>query len=78
MLSLSPHSHGNYFSADRSRFGCGAYLNVCRSGRCVKVAVTDYGPSCFVENDAGGPVLDASPGVGQMGFHLFLLSFTRP
>ncbi len=25
----------------------------------------DYGPSCFVENDAGGPVLDASPAVCQ-------------
>ena len=23
--------------------------------------MTDYGPSCFVENNAGGPVLDASP-----------------
>jgi hypothetical protein len=36
-------------------------LHVCRGSTCVKVAVTDYGPSCFVENDAGGPVLDASP-----------------
>jgi hypothetical protein len=59
------YSHGNYFAADRQRFGCGASLNVCRSGTCVKVAVTDYGPSCFVENDAGGPVLDASPYVCQ-------------
>jgi len=25
--------------------------------------VTDYGPSCFVERDAGGAVLDASPSV---------------
>jgi hypothetical protein len=32
---------------------------------CVKVVVVDYGPSCFVENDAGGPVLDASPSVCQ-------------
>jgi len=36
---------------------------VCRKGKCVKTAVTDYGPSCFVEKDAKGPVLDASPKV---------------
>jgi len=59
------HSHGPYFAADRQRFGCFANLNVCRGGKCVKLAVTDYGPSCFVENDAGGPVLDASPSVCQ-------------
>lgn len=29
------------------------------------MVVIDYGPSCFVENDAGGPVLDASPAVCQ-------------
>ena len=28
-------------------------------------AVVDYGPSCFVEDDAGGPVIDASPAVCQ-------------
>jgi len=59
------HSHGPYFAADRQRFGCFANLNVCRGGKCVKVTVTDYGPSCFVENNAGGPVLDASPSVCQ-------------
>ena len=57
------HSHGDYFAADRQRFGCDTYLNVCRNSKCVKVIVRDYGPSCFVENDAGGPVLDASPAV---------------
>jgi len=59
------HAHGDYFSADRQRFGCGAALNVCRGSKCAKVAVVDYGPSCFVEDDAGGPVLDASPAVCQ-------------
>ncbi|MCL4419283.1 hypothetical protein M1146_04240 [Patescibacteria group bacterium] len=45
--------------------------------------MTDYGPSCFVERDAGGPVLDASPAVchaltGTLLIflhHLFLLLF---
>lgn len=55
------HAYGDYFAADRQRYGCGRHLNVCRGGNCVKLVVTDYGPSCFVENDAGGPVLDASP-----------------
>ena len=57
------HSHGEYFSADRQRYGCGNYINICRNGRCIKAYVVDYGPSCFVENDAGGPVLDASPAI---------------
>ena len=48
-----------------ARFGCGAALNICRGSTCVKVAVVDYGPSCFVEDDAGGPVIDASPAVCQ-------------
>lgn len=38
------HQYGDYFSADRSRFGCGTSLNVCASGTCVKLVVTDYGP----------------------------------
>lgn len=57
------HSHGEYFNADRQRYGCGAYLNICRSGKCVKSYTVDYGPSCYVEDDAGGPVLDASPAI---------------
>jgi len=61
----SCHQYGNYFTADRQRFGCGTTLHVCRAGKCVTARVTDYGPSCFVENDAGGAVLDSSPGVCQ-------------
>jgi len=57
------YQYGNYFSADRQRFGCGTSLYVCRGSKCVHLKVTDYGPSCFVENDAGGAVLDASPDV---------------
>lgn len=59
------HAHGDFFAADRQRFGCGASLNICRGSKCVKAAVVDYGPSCFVEDDAGGPVIDASPAVCQ-------------
>ena len=64
------HKYGEWFAADKQRFGCGAHLSVCKGWgepqetvTCVKVTVVDYGPSCFVEDDAGGPVLDASPSV---------------
>lgn len=59
------HEYGPYFTADRQRFGCGAHLIVCRGGNCVKSRVTDYGPGCWVENDAGGPILDAGPALCQ-------------
>jgi len=59
----SCHQYGNFFAADRQRFGCGTSLHVCRNGKCLTARVTDYGPSCFVENDAGNAVLDASPSV---------------
>jgi len=52
-----------YFSADRQRFGCHSYLNVCRNSRCSKVYVIDAGPAAFVENNAGKAVIDASPAV---------------
>jgi len=64
----SCHQYGNFFAADRQRFSCGATLHVCRGTKCVTVRVTDYGPSCFVETNAGGPVLDASPAVCQSLF----------
>lgn len=47
------NGHGPYFAADKQRYGCGAKLNVCRGGKCVKLVVVDYGPSCFVEQNAG-------------------------
>ena len=59
------HAHGDYFAADRQRFGCGATLNICRGTNCVQATVVDYGPSCYVEDEAGGPVIDASPAVCQ-------------
>jgi hypothetical protein len=32
-------------------------------GCCMWLSVTTPGPSCYVEDDAGGPVLDASPAI---------------
>mmetsp|Transcript_9926 Transcript_9926/g.26244 ORF Transcript_9926/g.26244 Transcript_9926/m.26244 type:complete len:239 (-) Transcript_9926:97-813(-) len=57
------HAYGEYFTADRQRFGCGTGLYVCKGTACVKTRVVDYGPACPVEDLAGGPVLDASPAV---------------
>jgi len=55
--------YGKWYAADKQRFRCGTSLNVCKGSRCIKLRVSDYGPSCFVEQRAGGPVLDASPNV---------------
>eukprot|EP00054_Salpingoeca_dolichothecata_P031598 m.264019 g.264019 ORF g.264019 m.264019 type:complete len:179 (-) comp27426_c0_seq1:95-631(-) len=52
-----------YFTADRQRFGCNGYLDVCKSGRCLKAKVIDAGPNKYVEEDAGMPIIDASPAV---------------
>jgi hypothetical protein len=39
-----------------------------RATQCVVAAVVDFGPGCSVDDDAGGPVVDASPNVC---LHLF-------
>jgi len=52
-----------YFTADRQRFGCHVNLDLCRKGKCLTAIVTDAGPANWVENDAGGPIIDASPQV---------------
>jgi len=54
-----------YFTADRQRFGCNAYLTLCGRGKCVNAKVIDAGPANWVENDAGMPIIDASPAVCQ-------------
>lgn len=59
-----------YFTADRQRFGCNGFLNVCRGSNCVKAKVIDAGPANWVENDAGGPIIDASPAVCSDLFHV--------
>lgn len=50
-----------WYSADSVRFGCGSHISCCASGKaCVSLKVIDAGPACFVEDDAGGPVIDGS------------------
>ncbi len=62
-------NHGSwYYAASRQRYGCGAHLKVEANGKCVVVQADDYGPDVCVENAAGGPILDASPLVGQALF----------
>ena len=49
-----------YYSADYSRFGCGSIISCCQGSDCLNLKVIDGGPGCSVENNAGGPVVDAS------------------
>jgi hypothetical protein len=37
-----------------SNFSCGKYLHIFHGAKCVKATIVDYGPSCLVENNAGG------------------------
>jgi len=41
---------------------CGSTISCCcnRNGKCSNLKVIDGGPACYVENNAGGPVIDAS------------------
>ena len=48
------------YAADSQRFGCGAVINCVRNGKSMNLEVIDYGPACFVERNAGKPVIDAS------------------
>lgn len=50
-----------YYAADKQRFGCGSTINCCAGSKCVNLKVIDAGPSCSVEDNAGRPVIDASP-----------------
>ena len=49
-----------YYCADYKRFGCGSVVSCCQGSKCVNLKVIDGGPSCAVEANAGGPVVDAS------------------
>ena len=61
--------HGSwYYAASRQRYGCGAHIKIEANGKCVIAQTDDYGPDACVERAAGGPIIDASPLVGQ---HLF-------
>jgi len=56
-----PASCNAYYAADYMRFGCGAIITVrCANGQSANLKVIDGGPSCSVENSAGGPTIDAS------------------
>jgi hypothetical protein len=54
-----------YFTADCQRFGCDGNLNICAGGTCDTAQVIDAGPADWVENDAGMPIIDASPQICQ-------------
>ena len=59
-----------FYIAGERRFGCGARVAITNpmTGVACVAEVVDDGPACFVEESAGGPVIDASPLVAQ---HLF-------
>ena len=45
------------------RFGCNANLKCCDASnttKCITLLVIDAGPACWVEEDAGMPIIDAS------------------
>lgn len=50
----------SYYAADAQRFGCGGVLSCTRNGHNANLKVIDSGPACWVENDAGMPIIDAS------------------
>jgi|GEM_PF-2381777 len=52
----------HYYATSWVRWGCGAKLRVtnANTGACVVVEVQDAGPANWVEENAGGPILDAS------------------
>ena len=52
----------NWYMADGGRFGCLARVRVTnpKNGKSAVLVALDYGPSCTVENNAGGPVIDMS------------------
>jgi hypothetical protein len=52
----------SYYATSWVRWGCGGKLRVTNpaNGACVVVEVMDAGPASWVEDYAGGPVLDAS------------------
>ena len=59
-----------YYAADNQRWPCGTKLLVTNpaNGLSCIAQVADQGPAAWVEANAGGPVLDASPMVAQYLF----------
>eukprot|EP01012_Entosiphon_sulcatum_P053714 TRINITY_DN7396_c0_g1_i1.p1 TRINITY_DN7396_c0_g1~~TRINITY_DN7396_c0_g1_i1.p1 ORF type:complete len:183 (-),score=21.24 TRINITY_DN7396_c0_g1_i1:56-604(-) len=69
---------GQYFTADRQRFGCGKTLTICHPPNatatdgtvkgdyaCLRATVRDAGPGQSVEQRANHPIIDASVNVCQ-------------
>lgn len=62
-------SVNKWYAASSQRYGCHVHLKLTApNGKCVVVSTEDAGPATFVEKDAGMPILDASPAVGQYLF----------
>ena len=60
--------HQKYYAASKQRFGCGTHIKLEAAGNCIVLETTDEGPAAWVEDDAGGPVIDATPLAAQQLF----------
>jgi hypothetical protein len=65
-----------YYTADRQRFGCGTLLQIEANGNCVIGIVADTGPATWVENNAGAPIIDASPLISMALFNNYELGWS--
>jgi hypothetical protein len=66
--SSDPNSddpHEKYYAAAKQRFGCGAHIKLEANGKCIVLETTDEGPAAWVEDKAGGPIIDATPLAAQ-------------
>ena len=57
--------HQKYYAAAKQRFGCGTHIKLEAAGNCIVLETTDAGPAAWVEDKAGGPVIDATPLAAQ-------------
>jgi hypothetical protein len=57
--------HQKYYAAAKQRFGCGTHIKLEANGKCIILETTDAGPAAWVEDKAGGPVIDATPLAAQ-------------
>ena len=60
--------HQKYYAAAKQRFGCGTHIKLEAAGNCIVLETTDAGPAAWVEDKAGGPVIDATPLAAQALF----------
>jgi uncharacterized membrane protein YgcG len=57
-----------WYVASSQRYGCHKHLKLTANGKCAVVATADAGPASWVEANAGVPILDSSPTVGNYFF----------